>query len=101
MLSRHDVCPEGYHGEEGDESGQCLPNDEGCHGDYVMIDEENYCYDPTTCCPHNPDEKSCQEYEGPILCPSTKLNRNSEFVPQIGDGPVLYFYFKLIKNLFF
>ena len=24
-------CPEGYHGEDDDETGQCYPNDEGCN----------------------------------------------------------------------
>jgi hypothetical protein len=28
----HDAgCPEGYHSEDEDETGQCYPNDEGCN----------------------------------------------------------------------
>lgn len=31
-------CPEGYHGTDDDESGQCYPNDEGCeYDDYVLL----------------------------------------------------------------
>ena len=33
-------CPEGYHGADDDESGQCYPNDEGCeYDDYVLLDD--------------------------------------------------------------
>lgn len=36
------VCPDGYHYEDEDESGQCYPNDEGCgdYGPYVLIEGE-------------------------------------------------------------
>lgn len=42
-----DDCPEGYHRETDDETGQCYPDDEGCSSDsYVMIEREDgskYC----------------------------------------------------------
>lgn len=32
------VCPDGYHNEDEDETGQCYPNDEGCINDtYILL----------------------------------------------------------------
>jgi hypothetical protein len=46
-------CPDGYHNEDGDETGQCYPNDEGC-----------YCIEY---CDENPERNVCK--------PDSNLNR--------------------------
>ena len=37
-------CPEGYHGTDDDETGQCYPNDEGCNAADLTYDGERFDY---------------------------------------------------------
>lgn len=36
-VPKHDQCPEGYHVEDEDETGQCYPNDECDYDGYVLL----------------------------------------------------------------
>lgn len=42
-------CPEGYHGEEGDEDGLCHSNEKECPDDDVFTTDMQYCIDGDTC----------------------------------------------------
>ena len=76
-------CPDGYHSTEGDETGQCYPNSEGCkeaallnkEGDrfeYILLtgddspDPYDRCAHPEYLCYYNggsnPDHSGCEEY---------------------------------------
>ncbi len=67
-------CPEGYHGRDDDETGQCYPDSEGCEWDgYVMLEREdgkgNTCSVLYLLCDQeeHKEEEYCIEYcnEGP------------------------------------
>lgn len=70
-------CPEGYHGTDDDETGQCYPNSEGCKGytikdgirfDYVLLedrpDKGDRCAKITYLCHESdtPDHPACKEF---------------------------------------
>ena len=81
-VPNHDQgCPEGYHGTDDDETGQCYPNNEGCDAWLVSYDDDDSrfefilvtnrpdgrgdnCYDPGNLCDDDvqPDHPKCDEY---------------------------------------
>jgi hypothetical protein len=70
-------CPEGYHGTDDDESGQCYPNSEGCNAwilayegddkvEYILVEgedgESDMCRDPSRICNEKPIHPDCEDY---------------------------------------
>ena len=73
------TCPEGYHSEDDDESGQCYPDEEGCSNDnYVMLErqdgEGNICRVLYVICDQEEHKEEqyciehCQEYPDSLPC---------------------------------
>jgi hypothetical protein len=57
----YEGCPEGYHEEEDDESGQCYRNDVPCREGMITTDE-NDCRAKYSFCPSRSDHSDCKEF---------------------------------------
>ena len=61
-------CPDGYHTTDGDETGQCYPNDEECPNHFFLVpdpdpeDDGDRCARPAYYCPEHPDHPKCEDF---------------------------------------
>jgi hypothetical protein len=76
----HRMCPDGYHTSDGDETGQCYPNSNGCSDanltsedrtsnfNFILLTGDDSpnpydtCADPRSLCVDQPDHSGCKEY---------------------------------------
>ncbi len=63
-------CPEGYHTVDDDESGQCIPNSEGCPSGMIFRTNEKTCGYKDDICKQYPDLNVC--IETPQECDNNK-----------------------------
>jgi hypothetical protein len=60
-FPQHEQCPDGYHGQEDDETGQCYPDSRSCDEGYILSPDFPECMKKETVCKQHPELNQCTD----------------------------------------